>query len=77
MDFAPVFRGDGIEQMRSGHAARRIQIPAAALDQVIVEQAENLVRRDPAPLLIDDAEAICVPVGGEPDLRFARHNDFR
>ena len=71
-DLAAVLRGDGVEQMRSGHAARRIQIPAAAFDQVIVKQAKDVIRRNPAALRVDNAEAVGIAVSGEAGLRFAR-----
>src|SRR5438105_5325736 len=76
-DLAAVLRGDGVEQMRSGHAARRIQIPAAAFDQVIVKQAKDVIRRNPAALRVDDAEAVGIAVSGEAGLRFARLHRVR
>src|SRR6266566_3462265 len=62
--------------MRSGHAARGIQIPAAAFDQVVIEQGKNVVRRNPAALRIDDAKAIRIAIGRQPDLRFVRDHGF-
>src|SRR5438128_1279136 len=62
--------------MRSGHAARRIQIPAAAFDQVVIEQGKNVVRRNPAALRIDDAKAIRIAIGRQPDLRLVRDHSF-
>ena len=72
VNFAAVFGGDGVEQMRSGHAARGIQLPAAAFDEVVVKQAENVVGRNPGAVRVDDAEAVGVAIGGQADLRFMR-----
>ena len=80
MNFAAVFGGNGVEQMRRGHAARGIQLPAAAFDEVVVEQAENVIGRNPGAVRVDDAEAVGVAIGGQADLRFAgllRDHGFR
>src|SRR5260221_3299735 len=56
----------GVNHLRCSDAARSGHVPVARFDEVIVNEREDLVRRNPAAVAVDDAEAIGVAVGFEP-----------
>ena len=58
------FRG-GVDHLRCGDAAGGGHFPAARFDEVVVDESEDVIGRDPGAVAIDDAEAIGVAVGGE------------
>ena len=71
-----VMLSDRVHQVRSGHAARRGHFPSARFDEVIVKQAEDVIRLHPRPVGIEDAEAVGVAVGCKSHRRFFREHGF-
>ena len=66
--------GDGVQHMRSRHAARRAHFPAARFEQVIVQQAENMVGRNPVPSASRMPKRSASPSVARPTwLLFCRH----
>ncbi len=65
VDAEAMERGDSIEEMRGGDAACGIELHAAGFDEVIVEQAENVIGRDEGAIGIEYAVAIRIAIGGE------------
>ncbi len=74
MQFDFVALSEGVDQVCGGHRLPYTVFPAAALDQVVKEQGDHVVRLDECAILVDDAEAICVTVGCYADVGFHRRS---
>ncbi len=65
MDGLAVQFGDRIDHVRRRDAARRGHFPFARFDEIVVHEREDQVGLDPRAVVIDDAEAVGVTIGGQ------------
>src|SRR5581483_12275699 len=56
------------DQIRGGHRLADTVPPAAALDQVVEQQSEDVVRLKEGAVFVHDAEAVGIAVGGNADV---------
>ena len=56
--------GEGVDQVGGGHALGHAVAPAAGLDQIVEEQGDDVIRLDEGSVLVDNAEAVGVAIGG-------------
>ena len=57
--------GEGVDEIGGGHALGHAVTPAARLDQVVEEQGNDVIGLDEGSVLVDNAEAVRVAVGGD------------
>ena len=65
----PCCLGDGVDQVGGGDRLGYAVLPAAALDQVIEQQGDDVVGLKEGAVGVDDAEAVGIAVGGNADVR--------
>ena len=58
----------GVDQVGRGNGLRHAVLPSAALDQVVKQQGDDIVRLNKCSVGIDYAEAIGVTIGRDPDV---------
>ena len=60
--------GEGVDEVGGGDAFGDAVAPAAGFDEVVEEQGDDVVGLDEGAVLIDDAEAVGVAVGGDAEV---------
>ena len=65
----PVGGRDPVQQVGGGHVAHGRPRPALAGQQVVVEQDQDLVGGEVGAGVVDDSQAVRVPVGGDAQVR--------
>ena len=59
-----------VHQIRRGHRLSHAVLPAARLHQVVEQQSDDVIGRDKRSILVQNAKAVGVAVGGDADVRF-------
>ena len=57
--------GEGVDEVGGGDGFGDAVLPAAGFDEVVEEQGDDVVGLDKGAVLVDDAEAVGVSVGGD------------
>ncbi len=60
--------GGGVHHLGGSNAASCREIPAAGLDDVVIDEGKNEIGLNPGAIGVDDAEAIGIAIGGQPDI---------
>ncbi len=60
--FLPMRFRRRIDQLRGCHAARRRHLPAARLDNVVIDQRQNVVRLNPRAVAVNHSKAVRVAI---------------
>src|ERR1700686_2989301 len=72
----PVNSCRGIDHLRRSHAARRGHFPLPCFHQIVVNERQDLIRRNPCAIAIDNSEAIGVAIGGQAGGRIRVRDGF-
>jgi len=69
MQFHAMRLGQRVDQVCSRHGFGDAIFPTAAFDEVVKKKSDYIVRLQEGPVGVDNAEAIGVAIGGNPNLR--------
>ena len=70
VQFDFVIFGQGIDEIGGGYRLAHAILPSTALDEVIEQEGDDVIGLQESAVLVYDAEAIGVAVGGDSDMGF-------
>ena len=68
MQFDFMMLGESVDQVGGGYGFSDAVPPSSAFHQIVEEQSNDVVGLEEGAVFVDDAEAICVSVGGNADV---------